>query len=300
MRQDDRSGLVFALCGFALLSLGDAVVKTMAGEWPPTAIAALRYVLGAAGLSAILLATEGPAGFHFARPGLQVVRGVAVAISTVAFFASLFVMPLAEATTIVFVSPLITGLLAPLFLGERAIRATWIASGAAFVGVLIVLRPNLAALGPAALLPLASAFGMSALFMANRAVAGSASALAMQAKLALVAAPVLVGAAVLGHVSGIGRLAIGAPSTLVIAKCAFVALSASTAHWLIYMGTVRAGAATIAPMTYVQLVVAIGLGWLWFGDRPAGWSLLGGVIIIGSGLYLWQATNRKAVVDVDI
>ena len=50
MRQDDRSGLVFALCGFALLSLGDAVVKTMAGEWPPTAIAALRYVLGAAGL----------------------------------------------------------------------------------------------------------------------------------------------------------------------------------------------------------------------------------------------------------
>ena len=81
---------------------------------------------------------------------------------------------------------------------------------------------------------------------------------------------------------------------------ALVACSASFAHWLIYMGTVRAGAATIAPMTYVQLVVAIGLGWLWFGDRPAAWSLLGGVIIIGSGLYLWRATRRKAVIDVDI
>ncbi|MFN6933522.1 MAG: DMT family transporter [Tsuneonella sp.] len=290
---EDRVGLAFALAGFALLSVGDAVVKTMAGEWPPSAIAALRYVIGAAGLSAILFAREGPAGFRIAAPRLQLVRGLAVAVATVCFFGSLFLMSLAEATTIIFASPLITGLLAPLLLKEKARSTTWIASAVAFVGVLIVLRPNVAEIGLPAFLPLIVAFAMSALFMANRAAAGRASPLAMQAWLALVAAPILVVATVAGHLSGFAPLLVPVPSVDVLAKCAFVALSASTAHWLIYLGTTRAGAASIAPMTYVQLVVATILGWWWFADRPDAATLLGAAIIIGAGLYLWHAGRAR-------
>ncbi|MCT2559634.1 DMT family transporter [Tsuneonella sp. YG55] len=285
---------MYALAGFALLSVGDAVVKSMAGEWPPTAIAALRYALGAAGLSAILYAREGAAGFRIVQPGLQFIRGAAVAIATVSFFGSLFLMSLAEATTIIFISPMITGLLAPIVLKERSRPETWIASIAAFVGVLLVLRPNVAEIGVAAFLPLLVACAMSALFMANRAVAGKASALAMQAWLALVAAPVLVATAVVGHLSGFAPLAVALPSPEVVAKCAFVALSASSAHWLIYLGTTRAGAASIAPMTYVQLVVATGLGWWWFGDRPDAPTLGGAAVIIGAGLYLWQSGRSRA------
>ncbi len=290
---DERAGLLNALCGFALLSVGDAVVKSMAGEWPPTAIAALRYVLGAAGLSAILFAREGAAGFRIVQPGLQFVRGAAVAIATVAFFGSLFLMSLAEATTIIFVSPMITGLLAPLVLKEPARRATWIASIAAFAGVLLVLRPNVAEIGIAAFLPLLVACAMSALFMANRAAAGRASPLAMQAWLALIAAPILVVAAIAGDRSSFAALSVTVPSLEVVAKCAFVALSASSAHWLIYLGTTRAGAASIAPMTYVQLVVATTLGWLWFGDRPDAATVAGAAVIVGAGLYLWR-TGRGA------
>ncbi|ANY21360.1 Riboflavin transporter [Tsuneonella dongtanensis] len=285
---NDRSGLLVALAGFALLSVGDAVVKSIAGEWPPTAIAALRYVLGAAGLSAMLLATEGRAAFRFVRPGAQLVRGASVAVATVAFFGSLQLMPLAEATSIVFASPIITAALAPLVLRERTGPATWAACLVAFAGVLIVLRPNLAPLGIAALLPLVSAFAMSALFMANRSVAGSASALAMQAVLALIAAPILILAAAAGHASGLPALAISTPSLEVVAKCAFVALSASSAHWLIYLGTTRAGASRIAPMTYVQLLVATALGWWWFGDRPDAMAVGGAALIIGAGLLLWR------------
>lgn len=283
----DRSGLFLALAGFALLSLGDAVVKSIAGEWPPTAIAALRYALGATGLSALLLAREGRAGFRIVHPRRQFVRGASVAIATVAFFGSLFLMPLAEATSIAFVSPIVTALLAPLVLDEKAGRATWIASAAAFAGVLVILRPNIAALGLPALLPLAAAFAMSALFMANRSVAGAASALAMQAVLALIAAPILIAIALVGHLSGIAGLTVGIPSPEVLAKCAFVAFSASSAHWLIYLGTTRAGAASVAPMTYVQLLVATALGWMWFGDRPDLMALAGAAIIIGAGLFLW-------------
>ncbi len=289
----EQSGLLLGLAGFILLSLGDAVVKSMAGQWTPTAIATLRYALGAAGLSAILLAREGAGAFVMPRPGLQLMRGAAVAVATIAFFAALALMPLAEATTIVFASPIITALLAPIFLSERATWTTWIAAAMAFVGVAIVLRPNLGELGAAALLPLLAAVAMSVLFMGNRAVAGAASALAMQAFVALCALPVMLLATAIGHGSGIDALAVGMPSAAVVAKCAVVACTASTAHWLIYLGTTRAGASTVAPMTYVQLIVAVGLGWIWFGYRPDALAMAGAAVIVGAGLFLWRAGSSK-------
>lgn len=284
----ERAGILYAMAGFVLLSTSDAVVKTMAGMWAPTAIAMLRYVIGAAALSALLYATERKTVFTMPRPGLQWLRGLAAGLATIGFISALFVMPLDEATTIVFASPMITGLLAPVFLQERARAATFIASAFAFVGVVVVLRPNFADLGLAALLPLVSAMGMSLLFMANRAAAGVASPLAMQAYIAATATIILIGATVLGHVSGNRALELDWPQWSVIARCAIIACTASGAHWLIYLGTTKAGAATVAPTTYIQLVVAITLGWILFGDRPDAVTLLGGAIIIGAGLFLWR------------
>lgn len=295
MLQNDRSGLLFTAGGFILLSSGDAVIKTMSGMWAPTAIAALRYVAGAIGLCTLLFMAEGRAGFTIPRPGLQLLRGAAVAFATLSFFSALFVMQLAEATTIVFVSPILTAALAPLFLKEKSRRATWIASGIAFIGVLIVLRPNFSALGLAALLPLGSALGMSILFMANRAVAGAASPLAMQAFIAAFAAPILVAAAFVGNLSGMPSLEIGWPDWTVVLRCVLVAISASSGHWLIYMGTTKAGAATVAPMVYVQLLVAVTLGWLLFGDAPDGATWIGAGVIIAAGLYLWRAGRVREV-----
>lgn len=289
MRQNEKSGLIWALSGFALLSGGDAVVKTMAGHWAPTAIAATRYVLGATGLGLLLLLREGRAGFSMPLPGLQILRGFGVAIATLGFFSAVAFMPLATATSITFTSPMFTALLSAVFLGEPAKRESWIATIVAFIGVLIVLRPNFAALGLAAFLPLLSAVGMSLLMIGNRASAGKASPLALQFFVAVFAAPFLVIATLVGAKSGSARLALTVPHWSVIARCAAVAVSASFAHWAIYQGTVRAGAATIAPMTYVQLLVATALGFLVFGDVPDIIALLGAALIVGSGLWLWNA-----------
>ena len=78
-------------------------------------------------------------------------------------------------------------------------------------------------------------------------------------------------------------------------SCSAVALFASTAHWLIYLGTTRAGAASVAPMTYVQLQDASAIGWAWFGDRIDPMTLVGAVIIIAAGLYLWRAGQVRDV-----
>mgnify|MGYP004134736429 CR=1 FL=1 len=73
------------------------------------------------------------------------------------------------------------------------------------------------------------------------------------------------------------------------------ACTASSAHWLVYIGTQRAGAATIAPTTYIQMLVATVLGWWWFGDVPDIVTLAGAAIIIGAGLILWWTTPQKRI-----
>lgn len=293
MQHDERSGVLIALAGFALLAIGDAVIKSMAGQWSPIAVAALRFTIGAVALSGLLARSEGCKGFIPASPLIQFGRGFCLALATICFFTGVFLMPLAEATALIFVSPIFTALLSGPVLKEKVRSATFVASLIAFMGVLVVLRPNLADVGWVAVLPICSALFFSFIVMGNRAVAGQGSALSMQAFMALGAVPVLVVAMFVGRASGAEILQFGWPDWGVVARCALVALTASTAHWMVYLGTTRAGAATIAPMTYIQLLVAVVLGWWWFGDVPDLVSLGGAAIIIAAGLYLWRDSARR-------
>ena len=287
MRQNDSHGLLFALAGFCLLSVGDSVVKTIAGAWPGTAVALTRYAIGVTILGLLLWRREGRAGFRLQRRRWHLLRGFGVGISTVAFFSAVFLMPLSEATSITFTGPIFTALLAAAVLGERLRPVSILAMLLAFAGVAIVLRPSFAELGPAALLPLIAALGMSLLMLGNRAVAGTGSSLAMQFAVAAIALPVIAAATLVGHLSGVPRFHVGAVDWSVIARCAVVACTASTAHWLVFLGTERTGAARVAPMSYVQMLMALGLGWVLFGERPDWIALVGAAVIIAGGLLLW-------------
>lgn len=293
MRELERAGLLWALAGFCTLSIGDAIVKSMAGMWPPTAIGATRYVVGTIGLAVLLGSREGWGTVRLPREKVQWLRGVAISVSAVGMFMAVWIMPLAEATTIAFTQPMITALLAAAFLREPARRSTWIATIAAFIGVVIVLRPNFQVVGWGVLFPLMGATGMAVTMIANRAVVGAASVLAMQYYMSVTAMIVLSIAAVAGHFSGMAGLEMHWPHWSVVARCAIIGISATFAQWFIYMGTVKAGAGTVAPMTYGQLLMAAALGWVFFGDTPDPIALLGAAIIIGAGLFLWRESRRE-------
>jgi drug/metabolite transporter (DMT)-like permease len=284
--------LGLALSGFALLSVGDALAKSMAADWPGTAIATLRYIAGALGLAAIIWSRHGVAGFSLPMPWVQFGRGAAVALGSVCFFVGIHYMPLAEATVIQFTNPVITAILSALFLRESAPRAVWVATGLASAGVVLVLKPGLLHLGPAALLPLGTAFGMACMMILNRKAAGMASVLVMQFLISAMAIPFLIGLTAAGHFSGIAALAVGAPKTRVIVKCLVMAVTASTAHGLIFAATERASAALVAPMTYVQLLTAVVIGWVVFGNLPGAATYAGSALVIAGGLYLWWSERR--------
>jgi drug/metabolite transporter (DMT)-like permease len=130
---------------------------------------------------------------------------------------------------------------------------------------------------------------MAGLILGNRAVAGTGSVWQMQFLLSIVAAGFLLIASVVGHFSGIAALAVTMPSWSVLLRCAVVAVTASTAHWLLYLATTKTSAADIAPMSYVQLLVAILLGIFGFGDWPDGFAIAGSVLIVIAGAYLWRS-----------
>lgn len=95
IRHASAAALLLALAGFIMLSVGDAVAKTMAGEWPGLAVGALRYLFGALGLSIGIGLTPGQGRFAFPRPWIQVGRGLSVSLATFGFFTGLQLMPLA-------------------------------------------------------------------------------------------------------------------------------------------------------------------------------------------------------------
>jgi drug/metabolite transporter (DMT)-like permease len=292
-----RKGLLIGLAGFAALSVGDGVVKSMSGEWPGTAVAALRYCLGAIGLGLLLLITQGKKAFHLPKPKMQFLRGFSVALATVAFFSSIYLMPLATATSIQFTSPMMTAILSALFLGERIGRTTIIATVIAFVGVMVVLRPGFGDLGWTAILPILAALGMALLIIGNRAVSSSGSLLLMQFWVAAFASPILLTAAIAGHLSGVETLHIEWPHWSVIARCAVIAVTATVSHILVYMATMRASAASIAPMVYIQLLVAVVIGMTFYNDWPDAISLIGAAMIVGAGVWLWNHTSAPVIKD---
>jgi drug/metabolite transporter (DMT)-like permease len=300
MQQSDRAGLLYALAGFCTLSIGDAIVKGMAGQWPAPAMAATRYMVGTLLLALLLGSREGKAAVVLPRDKLQWVRGIAISCSAIGMFFAVWLMPLSAATTIAFTQPMITAVLAIVILGERARRSTWVATLIAFIGVFLVLRPNFASAGWGSLFPLMGATGMAVTIITNRAVTGRASVLAMQYYMSVTAMVFLIGVTLASHFTGIEAFRLTWPHWSILARCAVIGLSATLAQMLIYMGTVKAGAGTIAPMTYGQLLMATVLGWVFFGDKPDALAMLGAAIIIGAGLYLWRAGRMYAPPKTDL
>ncbi|MEO9468516.1 DMT family transporter [Parasphingorhabdus sp.] len=290
------SGITLALIAFSGFPVGDAIVKSMAIDWPAAAVAALRFSIGAIALAVLLLWREGRDGFQIRRPWLHAARGLALAVGTITFFSAIYILPLAEAVAIAFVNPIITALLSGWLLKEKMRPATWVATLVAFGGVLIMLRPNLAEFGWVAVLPLVSAFAMAAMLILNRMVSSQRSIFAAQFYLSFWAAIFLIIAATLGHLTVPVMVVGGLPGWDVVIKCTVIAITATSCHFLLFMATMRTTAAAIAPLVYIQLIISSAISVYIFGDPIDSIALIGGSLILLSGLMLWRSERKAATV----
>jgi len=163
------------------------------------------------------------------------------------------------------------------------------------VGALIVLRPNLAAYGPAAAWPLATALFFACYMLVTRAMSlgGPEGRSGLQFWTGVFAALTL-GITGLGWAVVEPAMAFLAPTGHEMLMMLGMGGLAALSHRLILLALARVEAGLAAPFQYVEIVSATLLGWWVFGDFPDGWTWVGTAIIVGAGLYVFHRESRVA------
>ena len=171
MADNHLRGGALMLGATVLFSISDVMAKYLTERIPAVEFATIRYAVFVVMAGSVLL-RPGRASLRSRRPVLQVVRGVGVVGSAVAFILSLGSLPIAEATALNFITPLLITVLAIPVLGEVVRPQGWLAVLAGFAGMLVVVRPGLGGFHPAALLVVVSSLFWCMAMLVTRQLAG--------------------------------------------------------------------------------------------------------------------------------
>lgn len=267
------------MCGaVALFACLDAIAKYLGERMDPMQVVAMRFVTAFFLTLIVSNPIIRPGLFRTSRLGLQMVRGLLLAGTTIFNFLSFQFLQLDEALAIMFSTPFLVAILAGPVLGEWVGWRRWTAIGVGFLGVLVVIRPGLGGIQWAALLSVAAAMTYACYSIATRSIGRHDSSDTTLFYGNLVATTVLL--PVLPFVWTMPT------SFLEVILLLAVGAFGSLGHFLLIVAHRMAPASVLSPFIYSQLVWATALGYLVFADIPSQWTLFGAAIVVGSGLYL--------------
>lgn len=222
------------------------------------------------------------------RPWLQIGRSALLFASTIFNFFALRYLQLDQASVIAFTTPFFVALLAGPLLGEWIGWRRWAAIFVGFAGVVIVARPGMGGIHPAAALSVLSCICYALYTISTRVLAShdsTATTVFYSALVGFVAASLLLPAVWTTPADPIvilGMVAIGAFGWI--------------GHLLLIVAHRYAPAAILAPFIYTQLLWYVAAGFFVFGDVPTSYTLAGASVVIASGLYLlYREHQRRAV-----
>jgi drug/metabolite transporter (DMT)-like permease len=282
-----RGALYIGAAVFLFASM-DVLAKIIArGDYPVPVALWARYFVHMLFMVIVLGPRVGLDLVRTQRPGLQILRGLLLAGSTLFFYSSLKFLPLAEAAAISFVAPLMVVAFSGPILHEKVTRGQWLAVLAGFVGVLIVVHPGAALMHLATLLPLATAFFYSLYQVFTRKLAGRENPLTSLFYTALVGAS--VASLALPFTWKTPTLTQG-----MMLMC--IGLIGGFGHFLLIKAMHYAAPSALAPVIYSQLVWANIYSMIVFNDYPDAMSVVGMVIIVVAGLYAanWRWKRKVA------
>ncbi|HLS55956.1 MAG TPA: DMT family transporter [Zeimonas sp.] len=267
--------LVGACVSFALL---DSVAKYLSQTHHPLLVAWARYVFHVLVMAALFLPRMGRSLWRTRRLSLQVARGVCLGMSSVCFFASIAYLPLAEATAIVSIVPILVTVGAVALMHERAPRGTVLSLAVSFAGVLLIVRPGSALFGLSAVLPLLAALFIVGYQLLTRKLAGVDNGLATLFIGALVAAVMLAAVA-----PGRWQWPNDWTQGLLFVSTGVIG---AFGHLLLVRAYEHGSAAALAPFSYTHSVMAVVFGLLFFDQFPDAISMLGIVMIVTTGVAM--------------
>ena len=284
IRAARRHAIIFVLSASATFTVGSALVKALTADFPVMEIVMFRSSVGFLVMLPMIIRGGGLSMLKTRRPVGHVMRTVYGFIGTVTSVYGFGVLPLVTVTALGFAMPLFLTIVSVPLLGERVgpRRATAVAVGLA--GVMVMLRPwqvgaDAMPLGAVAIV-VAGVFTWS-LSMINIRQMGDAGE-----RNVTIVAWYSIGTASLAAMFCFADWVTPTPWQLGALVCA--GLMSGFAQLLMTEGYRAAETTLVAPFEYGAIIYATVLGVTIWGEWPDVWSLVGIVVLIASGLYIWH------------
>jgi drug/metabolite transporter (DMT)-like permease len=274
----------------------DWIIKLLSGDYPVHQAIAIRGIVALPILFCVVAYLGKLRDLRSPRAGLLIVRGLVLMTAYTTYYLAFPSMPLANVVALWFTAPLFVTILSGPFLGEKVGARRWVVTVLGFVGVLIIQRPLTAEFNAASLLPIASAltYAISALMARRMGEVESASVMSFyQSLVYLLVALVMAAIFGSGAFEGTGDASLEflvrgwvMPSAIDLALLAACGVIASIATVLLTQAYRLAEANFVACFEYSAIIWAIFGGYVFFGEMPDLYSIIGAALIVAAGLYV--------------
>ena len=280
-------GMACMVVGVLMLASADAVTKLLIVDFHAGEIIFYRGVFAFLPLVPLIVWNGGLRSLRLQQPRGVWWRGVIALVTSVFVALSFINLPLAEASALIFTSPIFLTALSPWLLGEKVGWQRWSAVLFGFAGVVVMIEPGSSAFTIWAFVPLIAALCSASRDIVTRRLGIVDSATTVMFYTSIVA---LIGGAISMPWSG------PAPNAEQWALFVLSGIFVSLAHLLIVMALQLAEGPTVAPLKYVSLVWSAILGYLIWGDVPGTWKVLGAMMVVAAGLFiLYRETQSQKV-----
>lgn len=283
--RDPRRGLWLMFLGLALFSILNGVVKAQAEIFPINQIVFFRNAGGAITLFAVFAWSGRMPRLVRRDLPLNFLQMVVMTAGILLTFTAFHLMPLADVMAIGFTQPIVIAIASAIVLGERINRYGWAAIVLGLLGVQIVVMPSGAGLN---LGVLAAAGGMmcaAVSMMLQRALTGRQTPLVITFCFMALSSLVLLPSLAVWWVM---------PTGWQLAGLIAMGLVSGPLQLLMVNALYHASAATVAPMSYTNMLWAVLIGYVWFGDVPTFAVLAGSVVVIAATALLIRSVSRPA------
>jgi drug/metabolite transporter (DMT)-like permease len=272
---------VTGLCFVAVTAL----VKHMGSSVPPAEAAFLRYILGLVFLLPMLKDVR-EANLTKRQWTLFGVRGLFHSGGVILWFYAMTRIPIADVTAMNYLSPVYVTIGAALFLGERLALRRIAAIVLALVGTAIILRPGFREISTGHLAMLITAIVFAGSYLTAKIMADEVKPTVVVAMLSIF---VTIGLAPFAFAVWV------TPSLSDLGLLFCIACFATAGHYTMTLAFAAAPVTVTQPVTFLQLIWAVLLGAVIFGEPVDIWVVFGGVLILASVTFIsWrEAALRK-------
>ena len=284
-REQIPLGILYMIGATLLFAAGNAHSKWAVETYPPGEILFIRTLAGLVTVLLLVLPTRGLRVFHTRRTGAHAIRGLSQTTSQTLIVIAFSLMPLADVMAINFASPLFATLAAAYFLKEKVGLTRWLVLLVGFAGVLIITQPGTGAYTVGALFALGNAI------LYGSVTAGVRGMTATESAEALTVYQFLFMTALFACMLPFG---FKLPTTFDTLAIILNGVANAVGQYWWTRSLHLAPASAVTPFYYFNLVWAIMLGFLIWGDVPT-WSLMvGSATVVASGLVLlwWETAKR--------